>query len=309
MLASIDIGTNTIRLLIAEAMGGTLRKMHVERVVTRLGGGFSGNADNLTPAAMERTLAALTGFASRIEAAGAQRTRVVATSVVREAVNRQRFLGAVRDETGLEVEVVSGEQEARLTVMGVLSTLDLLGGEVLVFDIGGGSTEYIHARDGAVEGIASTSLGVVHLAERFLRSAGVPTGSAINALGVHIETRLRTELRRVIDSVGEQEGLTLVGTAGTPTTLAAIDLELTEYDPGRINGHVLGKPVILKIYETLINLTGSERMRIKGLEKGREDLIIPGSLICLETLELFGASGMVVSDGGLLEGAALSLIE
>lgn len=303
-IASIDIGTNTFRILVGEVKDKELKKLYIDRVITRLGGGFS-KEKRIPEEAAGRAIRVLGGFASILKEYGVAKIRAVATSVVRESINGYEFLERVRRETGIRAEVISGEEEARLTVKGVLKSVSANSEYSVIFDVGGGSTEYVLVEQSEILGLKSTNLGVVHLTERFLEG-NMPSKSDIGAISEEIWDVLSSELSWM--SKAYSNDLTLIGTAGTPTTLAAIELGVGNYDPDLVNGFVLKKNAALKIFDTLIRIPSEERLRIRGLEKGREDVIIPGALIVLKTMERFSKDEILVSDGGLLEGVAYSII-
>ncbi len=265
-VASIDIGTNTFRLLIGEFRDSKLKKIHIERVITRLGGGFeSGRV--ITKDAMERAISALKRFSRVLKEYKVERLRAVATSVVREALNGQEFVEKVKQETGIEVEVISGDEEALLTVIGVLSSVNVDSRFCVIFDVGGGSTEYacVGAKRKEVLWAKSTALGVVHLAERFLKT-DIPLDTDIKALCEEVKSVLSRELPlQAFKETLESDLITLVGTSGTPTTLAAIELGLENYDPDMVNGFLLRKERVFSTLNRLIRLPSSERLSIKGL--------------------------------------------
>lgn len=303
-IASIDIGTNTFRVLIGEIQDNRCKKLYIGREITRLGGDFTEEQRIITPEAIRRGLSALKKFRRVLGEYKVEKVRAVATSVVRESLNGAEFADRVKEETGIEIEVISGGEEARLTVSGVLRSVSVPSDYGMIFDIGGGSTEYIFLKQGRIVGLRSINLGIVHLSERFLRDE-IPSGSDIEALSQEINKILSRELSWIPKI--DRGNLSLVGTAGTPTTLAAIELGLEKYDPDLVNGFVLKRDSVLRVYRTLINLPSSERLRVRGLEKGREDVIITGTLILLETMEMFSKDEVLVSDDGLLEGVAYSI--
>ncbi len=226
-LAAIDLGTNTVRLLIVEAgTGAAWRALDQTQRVTRLGEGLAASG-RLSEAAMTRTAETVTEYSERAARLGAGRVLIVGTSAVREAANGAAFAARLASATGHPVRVLSGGEEARLTLQGVLWGLVPLTGAVVVFDIGGGSTEFIRARDGAVEVAVSLRLGVVPLAEDRATAAAVTSG---------VRERLRRELPPAIRGSGVDR---LVGTAGTVTPLAALDQGLAVYDPARVHGYTL----------------------------------------------------------------------
>lgn len=304
-IASIDIGTNTLRLLVLDAEEGKRpRKLYIGREITRLGEGFTDVSKLINQNAMDKSLRALSNFSLIIKEHRVQKLRAVATSAVRESLNGSEFVRRVKKETGIPVEVISGEEEARLTVKGVIDSVSFDTPDCLIFDIGGGSTEYVYVKNREIADIASTDLGVISLTEQYLKS-DTGTESELARLNAHIDSILEPTLARFPES--DCYALTLIGTAGTPTTLAAIEMRLSRYDPALVNNFTLTKEMIAAILKTLIGMPKQERTKIAGLEKGREDLIISGISITLKTLERFSSDKMLVSDAGLLEGVAYSL--
>lgn len=297
--ASIDLGTNTARLLIGSTEGGSISPVLIKRHITRLGGGFT-RESGISPEAWQRSLDALTDFAAEVKRAGGGRVRAVATSAVRDAVNGAAFCAEVLERTGIGLEVIDGEEEGLLTLAGVLSGLARKDGDFFVFDVGGGSTEYTLAAAHVPLYTESLPLGVVRLTE------GKGELPAMEEKIVRELGGLRQRLER--DGLaGRLDGAALVGTAGTATTLAAIDLRMVDYDYRRVNNHLLSLDAIREIFTMLLPLTPAERLAVPGLEKGREDLIIAGILITLKTMEIFGFDRLTVSDFGLLEGVLLGL--
>lgn len=313
-LASIDIGTNTFRLLISDFDdNGTPRPRLLKREITRLGGGFTANG-MLTEESMERGVYTLSAFSELLREHKVQKVRAVATSVVREAKNGRDFLDLVKDNAGLDVEVIDGREEASLALKGVLSCVKLKTRYALVFDIGGGSTEYILSDLANPLYSESLSLGVVHATETFLRS-DPPKDEEIERVAAHVVERLSPFLGNLVkmglrDKLPPQNrDITLVGTAGTITTLAAMDQGLEAYEPSKINNYVLTYDTVKRLFNLIYPLTISERSRLRSLEGGREDLIVSGTVIVLKTMESFGFDEMTVSDGGLLEGVLIDMVE
>ncbi|MFQ5480074.1 MAG: exopolyphosphatase [Thermodesulfobacteriota bacterium] len=308
--ASIDTGTNTLRLLIAEKAGGGLRPILYERAITRLGGGYTVEA-GMAAAAMERSIRALTGFSSIIKEYGVSSVRATATSVVRRAVNSDLFLNEVKKKAGLEVEVIDGLTEARLTLLGVNSVIREPHERSLVMDIGGGSTEFIATLKGESLGAWSLEMGVVRLTERFFKN-DPPQSTELLAMEEEIRGVI-TGLRERMGGNGVEPALysgsdtLFIGTAGTITTLAALDQNLDEYDRERINNYTLTRERIEYFYKYLSSLTIREKEKILALEKGREDLIIPGTAITLCVMDAFGYKAVKVSDAGLLEGIIIEM--
>lgn len=253
---------------------------------------------------MTRTIAAVADFCRSAEAQGAREILIVATSAVREALNRGEFRDRVARAVGRAVEVVTGEEEARLALLGVLEELPNLAGTLVLFDIGGGSTEFILAREGRVAAAASLPLGVVRLAERYMTDGPVDR-SRYADMDREIRSRLTSGLAAF---AAESRPDHLVGTAGTVTTLTALDQELPAYDPARVQGYVLERPRIERLLKRLGALPAAARAALPCLEPGRADLIIPGIAVCLAIMDRFGASTVSVSDSGLREGILIQYL-
>ena len=296
-----------MRLLVADVEPGarSWRVVEADQRVTRLGEGLAAGG-RLGEAPAERTAAAVGEYVAHARRAGAERVAIVATSAVREAANGREFAAALERATGEQVIVVSGDEEATLTLAGVLGGLD--GGRApqtatLVLDIGGGSTEYILARDRETVSTTSLRLGVVDLAERY-PFPGPVDWPRYRAMQAEIAGRLAAELPSEIRLAHPGR---LVGTAGTVTTLAALDLDLHQYDPGRVQGHVLARGAIEGLLARLGALTVGERGALPCLEPGRADLIIGGTAVVLATMDLMAAGRLIVSDWGLREGILIQL--
>lgn len=297
MKTAIDIGSNSLRMLIGEVVGDQVVPVHYYRHVTRLAGGYD-PLTGISAEASERTLCALELFAQLCNKNKPTCLRAVATEAVRRAVNRQEFVAAVLARTGFLVEIIDGVEEAVLSSSGVLAALKPQPDAALIFDIGGGSTEFIVIKGGIRLWQKSYPLGVVSLAE-------APDS------GIDIErvlTVLANDLRAAgLSSLLASEECELVGTAGTITTLAAYDLAMTVYNWQRINNHILSQTTLLSLYARLLPLTPSEREQLPGVEKGRGDLIVHGAAIVLSLLNLLHKDRVRVSDFGLLEGILLSM--
>jgi exopolyphosphatase/guanosine-5'-triphosphate,3'-diphosphate pyrophosphatase len=307
-LATIDLGSNTVRLLVAEVERGARRWRVIEadQRVTRLGEGVA-TTGRLGEAPATRTTAVVCEYVDRARRAGAERVSIVATSAVREAVNGQEFAAALARATGEPVSVVSGDDEAALTLAGVLGGLDhgsaTVATTTLVFDIGGGSTEYILSGAGERLTAVSLRLGVVDLAERYPFPDPVDW-PRFRAMREEVAARLASELPEAIRRTRPDR---LVGTAGTVTTLAALDLALPAYDPSRVQGHTLERGAVERLLAYLGGLTVAERGALPCLEPGRADLIVAGTAIVLATMDRGGVDQLVVSDWGRREGILIGL--
>lgn len=303
-LASIDVGSNTVRLLILQTglINGSVHEVDSARRITRLGEGMDAKK-RLAPKTMEATLQVLEEFREIYEKHGGVLIRAVATSAVREAENKEEFLKKVLERTGIAVEVISGEEEARLTLEGALWKISHDNREILTFDIGGGSSEFILSRGREIAGSLSAPLGAVRLTEKFISRHPVPAGD-YEKLTAHI----RSELSSIKNQLPALHPELAIGTAGTVTTLAALDQSLHPYDPEKIHNASLPLHRIQSLQDDLKAMSIDERLRLKPLEKGREDLIIAGTALVLETLRAFGRSELLVSEYSLREGIILSSI-
>lgn len=303
-LAAIDLGSNTIRLLVADAdPEGGLRRLRGAQVIARLGAGLA-ESGKLAPESVDRALAAVGEYRDRARADGAERVLVVATAAVREAANRDELLGRLERDLCLLPRVVSGEEEARLALLGVLWGLPAVPSPFCVLDIGGGSTELLVADGARPLGGVSLRLGVVPLVERFLHADPVDWAE-YTACATHVAGRFAAEAWPVIRGLGPR---VLVGTAGTITTLAALDLGLAAYDPARVQGHHLTREAICGLRVRLGALHLAERGRVPCLEPGRADLIIPGIAVALAVLDGLDFAELVVCDTGLREGILLDAV-
>ncbi|MDE2180552.1 MAG: Ppx/GppA family phosphatase [candidate division NC10 bacterium] len=301
--AAIDIGTNTLRLLVAEAAGPDhFTVLHQEQTIARLGEGLIPGR-LLQDVPMRRSLAVLRRFAETARHFKALHVAAVATSAVREASNRKEFVAGVLRESGLSIQVIDGNEEARLTLLGVRYGLRLGSSRVLVMDIGGGSTEFILATGEAIETIVSTGLGVVKLTEAHLKS-DPPTPGELEA----IEQVVAERVGRLRAELPDLWGMALIATAGTPTTLAAIDLGLTVYTPVRVDGHRLSMTRTRQLLHALAMRPLAERSKIPLLEPGRADVIVAGTALLLTVMGALGYDEFVVSDSGLREGILLDLL-
>lgn len=304
ILAAIDLGSNTIRLLVAAVdRAHGLRPTWGEQVAVRLGEALA-QRGTLAPVAMERALAAIRGYRDRARALGASGVMVVATAAVRDARNRDEFLARLRAEPHVVARVASGDEEARLTLLGVRWGLGPVPEPFCLLDIGGGSTELAVGRGAAEPAVVSLTLGVVALRERFFHVDPIDEGEYVRC-AAHVEERLATLAWPTIAPLSPRA---LVGTAGTVTTLAALDLGLLRYDPERVQGHRLTVETIEALRVRLAALTAAERASLPCLEPGRADLIIPGIAVALAALRGLGLPALTVADTGFREGILLDAV-
>ncbi|WP_069768571.1 Ppx/GppA phosphatase family protein [Streptomyces sp. LUP30] len=309
-VAAVDCGTNSIRLLVADADPRTGELVDLDRRMTivRLGQGVD-RTGRLAPEALERTFAACRDYAAVVKELGAQRLRFVATSASRDAENRDEFVRGVLDILGVEPEVITGEQEAEFSFTG--ATRELTGREdltrpYLVVDIGGGSTEFV-VGDDRVRAARSVDVGCVRMTERHLVVDGKvtdpPTERQIAAMRADIEAALDLAER----TVPLREAHALVGLAGSVTTVSAIAQGLPEYDSAAIHHSRVSHDEVRGITERLLRSTHAERAAIGAMHPGRVDVIGAGALVLLAIMERIGAQEVVVSEHDILDGIAWSV--
>ncbi len=302
--ASVDIGTNSTRFLLARVSGERenprLQTMERRMVITRLGEGVDA-AGRLSGAAMERTRRALVGFGRIIEEKGPPASlSVVGTSAARDAANGGDFVCMVEDALGVAPRVLSGEEEALLSFIGATHGLPaaVSGGKpVLVVDIGGGSTELVLGTEGRILYRVSVDVGCVRMSERFLHS-DPPRREEIGAMRDTVDGKLLAALR---DLRRRERGL-LVGLAGTVTTLAGMKMGLREYDGEAIHGSRLSAAEVRRMFEEMARRDLAQRRAYMGLEPGRADVILGGSAVLLAIMEGLGAEEILVSEKDILDG-------
>ncbi|HKT34574.1 MAG TPA: Ppx/GppA phosphatase family protein [Nitrospira sp.] len=301
-LAGIDIGTLTCRLLIADlpATGG-LKELCSERRILRLGEGVD-QSKRLKREAMDRVCQCLQEWQKVIDGYQVKARIAVATSAVRDAQNRQEFLDRVKCEAGLDVEILTGEEEAQRTMLGIRSGLPVGITDVLALDIGGGSTEFILTQHGKPALVRSINVGVVRLSERMLHH-DPPTDEEIQQARAWI----RRETGDVLAGMPRRPGGTFVGTAGTITSLAAMAQRLPTYEPARIHNYRLSLETIVDLEQQLLSRSKAARVGMPGLEKNREDVIASGAIILRTVMDTLGERECLVSDLGLREGVLIEL--
>jgi exopolyphosphatase/guanosine-5'-triphosphate,3'-diphosphate pyrophosphatase len=311
-VAAIDCGTNSIRLLIADADtdGAAPRLADVVREmrVVRLGQGVDATGE-LAPEALDRTFAATADYAAQIRRHGATRSRFVATSATRDAGNRQVFVDGIRELLGVEPEVITGDEEAALSFAGASSVLPSRGERpVLVVDLGGGSTEFVLGNADGVIAARSVDIGCVRLTERHLRS-DPPTAEQIAAAEADVDAAMDEAAR----TVPLDHTTAVVGVAGSITTITAHALRLPEYSPAAIHGTELPLDVVRQACSELLAMSHAERAALPYMHPGRVDVIGAGALVWRRVLErLAAATGQrvttaVTSEHDILDGIALSI--
>lgn len=301
-VAAIDCGTNSIRLLIADVENDRLVDVDRRMIIVRLGEGVDRTGE-FSPAALERTFDACTVYAEVIAQTGAQRVRFVATSASRDVSNREQFITGVVERLGVEPEVISGDEEAALSFAGAVGALpsNLAPALRLVVDIGGGSTECVLGDDAPMNSY-SMDIGCVRMTERHLH-ADPPTPEQI--------AKTRDDIARALDGaerhVPMADAASMVGLAGTVTTISAIAHDLPAYDPAVLHGSVITREQIDEVVERLLVMPRADRERIPVMHPGRVDVIAGGGLVLQAVLARTGLASVVVSEADILDGIARRL--
>ncbi|HEX6205099.1 MAG TPA: Ppx/GppA phosphatase family protein [Solirubrobacterales bacterium] len=296
-VAVIDIGTNSTRLLVADVAGGRVSPLDRRSTVTRLGRGVD-LSGHLSTEAIEDVCAAIGDYVGILEELGAETVEAIATSAVRDADNGSAFIAELRERFALSARVLDGEEEARATYLGATSE-SLPTEPTLVVDIGGGSTELVVGTGDRVSFHDSLQAGVVRHTERCF-SGDPPTAEEMEALAADVRSLIAMS---VGDGVEVSQGIAV---AGTPTSLAAVEMELEPYDPARVHGHVLALPSIQRMLSRLASVPLAERVEIPGLHPDRAPTIVAGVVILIETMRAFELEQIAVSEHDILYGTALA---
>jgi exopolyphosphatase / guanosine-5'-triphosphate,3'-diphosphate pyrophosphatase len=302
-VAVVDIGTNSTRLLVADVDdAGALTEVERRTEVTRLGQGVDRDGV-LAEEAMERVFATLADYRRRIDSRRAQRAVAVLTSAVRDAANGAEFAARVRDENGLDARIIGGDEEARLTFLGATSGRPQDDTPTVVIDIGGGSTELVVGSGHRVSFHVSIQAGVVRHSERHIH-ADPPRGRDLDALAFDVRAILAASIPPEVRASARAA----IAVAGTPTSLAAIDMNLECYSPDKVHGHVLKLAACERMLDRLAALPDAERRRVRGLHPDRAPTIVAGTVMLIEALRLFDLQATEVSDQDILHGAALETV-
>jgi exopolyphosphatase/guanosine-5'-triphosphate,3'-diphosphate pyrophosphatase len=296
----VDCGTNSIRLLIADIEGNNFREVTRQMQVVRLGQGVD-ETNQFHPDALERTFAAVDLYAGEIARRGVEKIRFCATSATRDATNRSIFIDGVKERLGIEPEVISGDEEARLSFAGATREFNRTDGPFLVVDIGGGSTEFVLGTD-SVESAISVNIGCVRMSERHFHN-DPPTADEIAIA--------RSDIQNAIDiasaSVDIKSAKTLVCVAGTATTVAAAALNLSEYDRYAIHLSRISADQVHAVSNKFLTMIRDERAALGYMHPGRIDVITAGSLVLSKIVKATGATEFVASENDILDGMAWSL--
>ena len=299
-VAAIDCGTNSIRLLIADIDGNNFREVVRDMEIVRLGQGVD-ETGQFHPDAIARTLAAVDKFAAEIAKRGVEKIRFCATSATRDATNRHLFVDGVRDRLGIELEVISGDEEAALSFAGAIKDLDPSNGPFLVVDIGGGSTEFVFGTS-TVEAARSVNIGCVRMTERHFASDPATVQQIESA-----RTDIQAAIAQAAAVVPITQAKTLVAVAGTATTVAAAALNLPEYDRYAIHLSRISAKQTHDAATMFATSTREQRLALGYMHPGRVDVIAAGSLVLSEIMKATAASEFVASESDILDGMAFSL--
>ncbi len=287
-LAAIDIGTNSIRLLLCRKKKNNFETIKRRLETPRLGAGAQD--DHLTTLAIKRSIKVLREYMQEAKEAGAE-IIAIATSAVREAENKEEFLTKVKTELGIDIKVISGQKEAQISYQGMVEGFKKLPDDILTIDIGGGSTELIYGDQKKCFDYNSFKIGAIRLTKEF--------GESFRAM----ENKVQKALKPYLNNKKVEQ---LLGAGGTITTLAAIKNSLAEYDHNLIHGYKLTKEDIIEIFTRLKKLSLAERKQVVGLNADRADIILAGIIILEVIMYLIGIDEIIVSDQGLLEGVVYS---
>ncbi|NBU32515.1 MAG: Ppx/GppA family phosphatase [Actinobacteria bacterium] len=304
-VAAIDCGTNSIRLLIADIVAGKLSDVLRTMIIVRLGEGVD-QTHEFSQAALTRTFSAVDVYAQLIFEHKPDLIRFVATSASRDVSNRADFFAGVKSRLGLEPTVISGDEEARLSFLGatkgLASSASTLEPPYLVIDIGGGSTEFVIGNTEPLRAI-SMDIGCVRMTERHL-TQDPPTAEEVAAATLDIDAAIASADQQVHLSTAK----TLIGVAGSVTTVAALALELAEYDSTKIHGSRVSATKVHEITSNLLRMTRSDRARLGAMHEGRVDVIGGGSLVLDRIMQATGLPEVIVSEHDILDGIAYDLV-
>jgi len=297
-VAAIDIGTNSVRLLVSQDGRTTLERL---MRITRLGKGVDASG-RLDPDAIERTVAVLREYRDVMDRFGVGRVRMTATSAARDAANRDDFFDAAEAAVGVRPELLSGEEEGRLSFLGATADLDPADGPFLVCDIGGGSTEFSYGTTES-EATISTDMGCVRITEAWLHSDPPSAEELSQAISI-VEIHLDDVVREIPEAT---EAATFVGLAGTVSAAAAIEIGLAEYDRDHIHHFVLTKAAVEDVFRTLATEALADRIHNPGLERERADVIVGGMCVLVSIMRRLGFRECLVSEADILDGLAMSI--
>lgn len=301
-IAAIDIGTNSMRLLLCEYEKGQFGHKEKHLIVTRMGQGLSANG-TISQEAMDRNLNALKVFKEKADNFGAEEIVAIATSAVRDAHNREEFLSAAKRATGIEIRVITGKSEADMGITGVVSDYKEIDGNILVIDIGGGSTELVLGDRTGIKYSNSINAGTVRMTERFITNNPIKENEIEN-----LEESLKLLFEESIRHLKETKIKKAIAIGGTATTIAAIYHGMCIYDPQKVHNTVIEIGYLQNLLLKLKNMSVEERYEVKGLQKERADVIPAGMIIMIHVMKSLGLSSFTASENDNLEGAVIKYI-
>lgn len=300
-VAALDLGSNSTRLLVADVADGSLREVERRNTVTRLGRGVD-LTGQLSHDAVEDVCNVVGGYLEVCRAAGVEKVSAIATSAVRDASNGEAFCAELRERFALDATVIDGEEESRLTYRGATNGRPPAW-SVLVVDIGGGSTELVVGEGDQVAFHASLQAGTIRHTERYL-STDPPQAAALDSLAADVRGLISQATGGEAPNAGSG-----IAVAGTPTSLAAVEMELDPYDPERVHGHKLSLVSIQRMLSQLSAMPLERRLEVTGLHPGRAPTIVAGVVILVEAMRAFGLDSIEVSEHDILYGAALAVLQ
>lgn len=295
-IAAIDIGTNSMRLLLCEIVGNSIAKKEKELIVTRIGKDVS-KTGLITDKALVRNIDALKYFKNKADRYGAQEVYTIATSAVRDALNGKAFAADARSQVGVDVRIISGEEEAELGLKGVMSEIENAEDCVLVIDVGGGSTELVLGSKDKLEYSVSIPAGAVRMTEQFVTGNPISIENTVN-----MKNKLNELFREPLEYLGKKRIDKVIAIGGTATTTAAIFHGLSIYNPEIVHNTVINTNIIDSTFRMLKDMTIQERCGVKGLQKERADVIPAGMYILQHLVEGLKKDSLVISENDNLEG-------
>jgi exopolyphosphatase/guanosine-5'-triphosphate,3'-diphosphate pyrophosphatase len=301
-VAAIDIGTNSMRLLLCEYDGQHVHNKKKDLIVTRMGQGVSAKGV-ISKEAMERNLAALKVFGQKAQEYGASEIIAIATSAVRDAANRDEFTAAAKEETGMDIRIISGELEADLGITGVLSEYTDAPGSLLVLDIGGGSTELILGNTEGIHYAKSINAGTVRMTEGFVTAHPIQE-QEIEKMNIRLAELFEEPVKKLQNMKIEK----VIAIGGTATTIAAIYHGLSIYHPQVVHNSIIPFEYLQELFRRLKDMTVEQRFDVKGLQKERADVVPAGMAILLHLMRSLGFDCFTVSENDNLEGAVIKLL-
>ncbi|WP_372995145.1 Ppx/GppA family phosphatase [Lutispora sp.] len=293
-IAAIDLGTNSMRLMLCEVVGKKFRTKSKEVITTRIGKDM-GHKGLLTEKAMAKNIEAIKYFKKRAEEYGAEKTIIFATSAIRDAANKDLFLERVKDETGLDIMVLNGEEEAEVGMLG--ASYGFEDENLLVIDVGGGSTELVLGSEDKILYSTSINAGAVRMTEKYVKSNPIQQSDI-----QELEKSLETLFSDALNQLKEKKIDKVLAIGGTATTAASIFHKARVYDWELIHNTILNKTFLDNLFETLKSMPLKERYNIKGLQKERADIIPAGIFIILYVLEKLNKEQVIISENDNLEG-------